>query len=61
MGLTENDAKAQGIAYEKAAFPWDASGRSLNIGRKEGMTKLLCDKKPGVSLARILSAPMPVN
>ncbi len=52
MGLTENAAKAQGIAYEKAAFPWAASGRSLSIGRKEGMTKLLTDKQSG----RILGA-----
>jgi dihydrolipoamide dehydrogenase len=52
MGLTENAAKAQGIAYEKAAFPWAASGRSLSIGRKEGVTKLLADKQTG----RILGA-----
>jgi dihydrolipoamide dehydrogenase len=52
MGLTENDAKAQGIAYEKGAFPWAASGRSLSNGRKEGLTKLLSDKKTG----RILGA-----
>lgn len=52
MGLTENEAKAQGIDYEKAAFPWAASGRSLSIGRKEGVTKLLCDKATG----RILGA-----
>ncbi len=44
MGLTEIEAKAQGIAYEKAAFPWAASGRSLSIGRKEGLTKLITDK-----------------
>ncbi|MCU7890585.1 MAG: dihydrolipoyl dehydrogenase [Candidatus Thiodiazotropha sp. (ex Ustalcina ferruginea)] len=43
MGLTETDAKAQGIAYEKGAFPWAASGRALGIGRDEGMTKLLFD------------------
>ncbi len=52
MGLTENDAKTQGIDYEKAAFPWAASGRSLSIGRKEGVTKLLCNKETG----RILGA-----
>jgi dihydrolipoamide dehydrogenase len=52
MGLTENAAKAQGIVYEKAAFPWAASGRSLSIGRKEGLTKLLSDKQTG----RILGA-----
>ena len=42
-GLTETDAKARGIAYEKAVFPWAASGRSLAIGRDEGFTKLLFD------------------
>ncbi len=40
-GLTEKDAKAQGIVYEKAVFPWIASGRALSTGREEGMTKLL--------------------
>jgi len=43
MGLTETQAKAQGIAYEKAGFPWAASGRALSIGREEGSTKLLLD------------------
>ncbi|MCF6250793.1 MAG: dihydrolipoyl dehydrogenase [Methylococcaceae bacterium] len=52
MGLTENQAKEQGIAYEKGAFPWAASGRSLSIGRKEGITKILSDKETG----RILGA-----
>ena len=41
MGLTETQAKADGIAYEKAIFPWSASGRALGLGRDEGMTKLL--------------------
>ncbi|HYE36283.1 dihydrolipoyl dehydrogenase [Methylocaldum sp.] len=45
MGLTENQAQAQGIAYDKAAFPWAASGRALGIDRKEGVTKILCDKE----------------
>jgi len=45
VGLTELDAKAQGIAYEKAQFPWAASGRALSLGRPEGFTKLLFDKK----------------
>lgn len=40
-GLTEKEAKAQNIAYEKAVFPWAASGRALSMGREEGMTKLL--------------------
>jgi len=43
MGLTETQAKAQGIEYEKANFPWAASGRALSIGREEGTTKLLLD------------------
>lgn len=43
MGLTETEAKAKGIEYEKAIFPWAASGRALGIGRDEGMTKLLFD------------------
>ncbi len=42
-GLTETRAKAEGIAYEKAAFPWAASGRALGVGRPEGTTKLLVD------------------
>lgn len=43
MGLTETQAKAQGIAYEKASFPWAASGRALSMGRDEGLTKVLFD------------------
>jgi dihydrolipoamide dehydrogenase len=42
-GLTEIEAKAKGIAVEKGTFPWAASGRSLSLGRDEGMTKLLFD------------------
>jgi dihydrolipoamide dehydrogenase len=41
MGLTEAEAREKGIEYEKAAFPWAASGRALSLGRDEGMTKLL--------------------
>lgn len=43
VGLTETEAKAKGIAYEKASFPWAASGRALSMGREEGLTKLLFD------------------
>ncbi|MDA8069399.1 MAG: dihydrolipoyl dehydrogenase [Actinomycetota bacterium] len=43
MGLTETDAKAHGISFEKATFPWAASGRALGLGRPEGMTKLIFD------------------
>ncbi|MGA0023826.1 MAG: dihydrolipoyl dehydrogenase [Burkholderiales bacterium] len=54
MGLTETQAKEQGIDYEKAVFPWAASGRALAIGRDEGMTKLLLDK----NTRRVLGAAM---
>ena len=45
MGLTETQAKADGVEYEKAVFPWAASGRALGLGRDEGLTKLLFDKQ----------------
>lgn len=45
MGLTETEAKARGIEYEKASFPWAASGRALSIAREEGATKVLLDPK----------------
>ncbi len=52
MGLTENDAKRLGVEYDKASFPWAASGRALAIGRDDGLTKLLYDK----STKRLLGA-----
>mgnify|MGYP000379595707 FL=1 len=54
MGLTENDAKKQGIEYDKGTFPWAASGRSLSLGRNEGLTKIICEKETG----RVLGAGM---
>jgi dihydrolipoamide dehydrogenase len=44
MGITEEQAKAEGVEYTKGVFPWAASGRSLSIGRNEGITKVLFDK-----------------
>jgi dihydrolipoamide dehydrogenase len=44
MGLSEPEAKEQGVQYEKAVFPWAASGRALGMGREEGLTKVLYDK-----------------
>ncbi len=41
MGLTESDAQAASIEYEKAIFPWSASGRALGLARSDGLTKLL--------------------
>ena len=44
-GLTETEAKENGTEFEKAVFPWQASGRALALGRAEGLTKLLVDPK----------------
>jgi dihydrolipoamide dehydrogenase len=43
VGLTETDAKKNGVQYRKGQFPWAASGRSLALGRDEGFSKLLFD------------------
>ncbi|MFO7581833.1 dihydrolipoyl dehydrogenase [Guyparkeria sp.] len=51
-GKTEDELKAEGVEYEKGAFPWAASGRSLSLGRDEGMTKALFCK----STHRLLGA-----
>ena len=44
VGVTENEAKAAGVKYGKGVFPWAASGRSLALGRDEGLTKVLFDE-----------------
>ncbi|HSF22354.1 MAG TPA: dihydrolipoyl dehydrogenase [Burkholderiales bacterium] len=54
MGESETQLQARGAAYEKALFPWAASGRALSMDRDEGMTKLLFDK----STRRLLGAAM---
>lgn len=54
MGLTEKEAVKQGIDYEKAVFPWAASGRAISMAREEGLTQLLLDK----NTRRILGAGM---
>ncbi len=45
VGVTETEAKQNGVKYGKGVFPWAASGRSLSLGRDEGMTKLLFDEE----------------
>ncbi len=57
VGLTELEAKAQGIAFEKISIPWAASGRALSIGRAEGFTKLLFDKDSGRILGGAIVGP----
>jgi dihydrolipoamide dehydrogenase len=54
VGATETEAKAAGVKYGKGTFPWAASGRSLSLGRSEGMTKLLFDE----STERLIGAGM---
>jgi dihydrolipoamide dehydrogenase len=53
-GLTETEAREQGVEYEKATFPWAASGRALGLGRPDGVTKLLIDP----ATRRVLGAGM---
>ncbi|MFO1150889.1 MAG: dihydrolipoyl dehydrogenase [Alsobacter sp.] len=45
VGLTETEAKAKGVKVGKGVFPWAASGRSLALGRDEGVTKVLFDEE----------------
>ncbi|MCP3986455.1 MAG: dihydrolipoyl dehydrogenase [bacterium] len=56
-GLTEETAKAEGIAVRKAVFPWVASGRALGIGRSEGLTKLLFSEQDGRLLGAGITGP----
>jgi dihydrolipoamide dehydrogenase len=44
VGVTEQQAKSENVAFVKGTFPWSASGRSLSLGRSDGFTKLLFDK-----------------
>jgi dihydrolipoamide dehydrogenase len=44
VGLTETEARAKGVKLGKGVFPWAASGRSLSLGRDEGLTKVLFDE-----------------
>jgi dihydrolipoamide dehydrogenase len=46
-GLTEAEAKSNGIDVEVAKFPWGASGRAITVDRPEGLTKLILDPKSG--------------
>lgn len=43
VGLTENEAKAEGRAHKVCKFPWGASGRALTLGRSDGLTKVIVD------------------
>ncbi len=57
VGATEKQAIAQGIDFEKAVFPWSASGRSLTMGRKEGRTKIIFDRESNVVMGAGIVGP----
>ena len=57
VGVTETEAKAQEIAYDKTQIPWAASGRALSLGRAEGFTKLLWDKETGRVIGGAIVGP----
>jgi dihydrolipoamide dehydrogenase len=57
VGLTENEAKEKGVDYGVAKIPWAASGRALSLGRDEGFTKLLFDKKTDRVLGGAIVGP----
>lgn len=57
VGLTETEAKEQGVDYGVAKIPWAASGRALSLGRDEGFTKLLFDKQTDRVLGGAIVGP----
>lgn len=57
VGLTESEAKEQGVDYDKTQIPWAASGRAMSLGRSEGFTKLLWDKSTGRILGGAIVGP----
>lgn len=57
VGMTETDARAQGVKVKKGVFPWAASGRSLSLGRDEGITKLLFDPDTNRIIGAGLTGP----
>ena len=56
-GLTETEARERDIEFDKATFPWAASGRALGIGRTEGLTKVLFDRGTGRLLGAGIVGP----
>jgi dihydrolipoamide dehydrogenase len=57
VGATETEAKQQKLKYGKGLFPWAASGRSLSLGRDEGLTKLIFDEETGRVIGAGLVGP----
>jgi len=57
VGVTESEAKKMGMDYGKGVFPWAASGRSLSLGRDEGITKVLFDKESNRIIGAAIVGP----
>ena len=57
LGLTEEQAKAEGLDYEVARFPFSASGRALTIGETTGLVKLICERESGKVLGMHIMGP----
>ena len=57
VGLSETEAREQGIEYGQGVVPWAASGRSLALGRDEGVTKILFDKTSKRILGAAIAGP----
>jgi dihydrolipoamide dehydrogenase len=57
VGMTEREAKEKGFEIEVGVFPWAASGRSLSLGRDEGMSKAIFDAKTHRLLGAAMTGP----
>jgi dihydrolipoamide dehydrogenase len=57
VGLTEEEAKAEGLDYKVARFPFSASGRALTIGETAGLVKLICERGSGKVLGMHIMGP----
>ncbi|MBM2830164.1 MAG: lpd [Gammaproteobacteria bacterium] len=57
VGVTETEAKEKGIEFGKGVFPWAASGRSLSLGRDEGITKIIFDKQSNRIIGAAIVGP----
>jgi dihydrolipoamide dehydrogenase len=57
VGLTEQEAKKQGLAYKKSRFPFSASGRALAMGQTAGLVKMICDERSGQVLGLHIMGP----
>lgn len=57
VGVTETEAREKNLDYGKGIFPWAASGRSLSLGRSEGITKILFDKQNNRIIGAAIAGP----